>query len=197
MSVSKRFAPILLLISVVPTSALSQAPANNQNVHNLINELQTHRWEGPFVLALPLEWDLRFTEPMRQILELGSSAQEPLIEHIADSPIKDQIIMLLGGVGDERSVGPIINAMIGRKDLKSTPNSQQINLAANIALTNITVADVVWHYGGGLVRVEPPEDSKERWMKWWRRNVATFTAKSVIQSRHYSNYPNYGIYRQQ
>jgi hypothetical protein len=197
MSVSKRFVPMLLLISVVPTSALCQAPANNQVVHNLINELRSHRWEGPYLLALPLEWDLRFTAPMRHILEIGSSAQEPLIEHITDSPIKHQIIILLGGVGDERSVGPIINAMIGRKDLKSTPNSQPINLAANIALTNITVADVVWHYGGGVVQIEPPEDSKERWMKWWRRNVATFTVKSVTRSRRYSNYPNYGIYRQQ
>ncbi len=133
---------------------------------------------------------------MRRILEIGSPAQEALIENIKDTLIKDQIIILLGGVGDERSIGPIVNAMIGKKDLKSTPHSEQINLAANIALTNITVADVIWHHGGGIVQIDPPEDSKERWMKWWNKNKGNFAVKSITDSRNYSNYPNYGIYKQ-
>ena len=119
-----------------------------------------------------------------------------MIENIRDPLIKDQIIILLGGVGNERSVGPIIDAMIGKKDLKSTRNSEQINLAANIALTNITVADVIWHYGGGIVQIDPPEDSKGRWMKWWKKNEGNFAVKSITHSRNYSNYPNYGIHKQ-
>ena len=95
---------------------------------------------------------------MRRILEIGAPAQDALLENVNDPLIKDQIIILLGGVGDERSVGPIIKSMIRKKDHKSTPNSEQINLAANIALTNITVADVIWHHGGGVVRIDPPAD---------------------------------------
>jgi hypothetical protein len=87
--------------------------------------------------------------------------------------------------------------MIAKKDLKSTPDSEKINLAANIALTNITVADVIWHYGGGVVRIDPPGDSKERWKKWWKKNEGSFAVKSITRSRNYSNYPNYGIYKQQ
>jgi hypothetical protein len=117
-----------------------------------------------------------------------------LLDNINDAAIKDQIIILLGGVGDERSVGPIIKAMVQKKDLKSIPNSEQINLAANIALTNLTVADVIWHYGGGVVNVGPPKDSKERWMKWWKKHSG-FSVKTITQSRNYSNYPNYGIYK--
>ena len=90
---------------------------------------------------------------------------------------------------------PIIKAMIQKKDLKSVPNSRQINLSANIALTNITVADVIWHYGGGIVQVEPPKDSKDRWMKWWKSH-RNFAVKTITHSRNYSNYPNYGIYKQ-
>ena len=103
--------------------------------HSLICGLRTQRWEGPYAATIPLQWDLRLTEPMRRILEIGSPAQKALIENIRDPLIKDQIIILLGGLGDERSVGPIIDAMIRKKDLKSTPNSEQINLAANIALS--------------------------------------------------------------
>jgi hypothetical protein len=196
MSVPRQSALILLLVSVFPMSVLSQATAKDQDVRSLIYELRSYRWEGPYATALPLQWDLRLTEPMRQILEIGSPAQEALLENITDPLIKYQIIILLGGVGDERSIGPIIDAMIGKKDLKSTPSSEQINLAANIALTNITVADVVWHHGGGIVQIEPPQDSKERWMKWWKKNVGNFAVRSITHSRRYSNYPNYGIYKQ-
>jgi hypothetical protein len=186
----------LLLISVFsmthPLRVMSQEP----NMQSLIRELRAYRWEGPYAVAIPLQWDLQLTEPMRKILSIGSSAQNDLIDSINDPSLKAQIIILLGGVGDERSIGPIIDAMIREKDLKSTPNSEQINLAANIALTNITVADVIWHYGGGVVQIESPKDSKERWMKWWKKNRRNFAVKTITQSRNYSNYPNYGIYKQ-
>ena len=196
MSVPRQFALMLLLISVLPVNVFSQVAAKDQDVPSLICGLRTQRWEGPYAAMIPLQWDLRLTEPMRRILEIGSPAQEALIENIRDPLIKDQIIILLGGVGNERSVGPIIDAMIGKKDLKSTHNSEQINLAANIALTNITVADVIWHYGGGIVQIDPPEDSKGRWMKWWKKNEGNFAVKSITHSRNYSNYPNYGIHKQ-
>jgi len=165
------------------------------NVSKLIRDLHQHRWVGPAAVASPLQWDLNLTEPMREILEIGAPAQLELIDNINDPLIKDQVIILLGGVGDERAVGPIIRAMIQKEDLKSNPNSRQINLAANIALTNITVADVIWHHGGGIVQTEPPEDSSDRWQKWWEDH-SDFAVKNITTSRKYSNYPNYGIYKQ-
>jgi hypothetical protein len=185
----------LLVISLFPISIFSQA--KDENLRSLICELRNHRWEGPYAQSIPLHWDLRLTEPMRRILEIGPSAQNALIESLSDPLVKDQLIILLGGVGDERAVGPIINAMVGKKDLKTTPNSEQINLAANIGLTNITVADVIWHHGGGVVQIDPPQDSKERWMKWWKKNERTFAVNRITDSRNYSNYPNYGIHKQQ
>src|SRR5258705_7680962 len=196
MSLSKQFALTLVLLAVFPTNIFSQTAAKDQDVRSLIGELRSQRWEGPWAGSIPLSWDLQLTEPMRRIHEIGAPAQRALLENVNDPLIKDQIIILLGGVGDERSVGPIIKSMIIKKDLKPTPNSEQINLAANIALTNITVADVIWHHGGGVVRIDPPADSKERWMKWWKKNEGRFSVKSITQSRNYSNYPNYGIYKQ-
>ena len=190
-----KFALALILISAISMIHSVEVKGQESNIKNLIRDLHQHRWEGPSVMASPLQWDFQLTEPMRKILETGSGAQRDLIANINDPAIKDQIIILLGGVGDEHSIEPIIKAMIQKKDLKSVPNSQQINLAANIALTNITVADVIWHYGGGIVQVEPPKDSKERWMKWWK-NHRNFAVKTNTHSRNYSNYPNYGIYKQ-
>lgn len=181
----------LICLTMIHSSVMGQ----QQNIQSLIRDLHDHRWEGPHPVAIPLQWDLRLTEPMRRILEIGAPAQPDLLANINNPAIRDQIIILLGGVGDERAVGPIINAMISKKNLKSTPNSQQINLAANIALTNITVADVIWHYGGGVVQTEPPKDSKERWLKWQKRNP-DFAVRKITRDRNYSNYPNYGIYKQ-
>ena len=188
----------LALMGVCAFSIIQSVQALHQepNVQPLIRDLHNNRWEGPWPISIPLQWDLMLTEPMRKILEVGSPAQQDLINNINDSSITDQVIILLGGVGDERAIGPILNAMIAQKDVKSTPNWEQINLAANIALTNITVADVIWHHGGGVVRVDPPKDSKERWMKWRKKNPY-FAVRNITQSRNYSNYPNYGIYKQQ
>ena len=148
MSLPKQLALTFVLMSVLPMIVFSQTAASDENVRSLIRELRNNRWEGP-ISVIPLQWNLLLTEPMRKILEIGSPAQQALIDNISDPIIKDQVILLLGGVGDERSIDPIILAMIRKKDLKSTHNSEQINLVANIALTNITVADVIWHHGGG------------------------------------------------
>jgi hypothetical protein len=184
----------LAVICMPAFSMIHSSAVGQEHIRSLIRDLHDHRWEGPYPAAIPLEWDLRLTEPMRKILEIGPAAQQDLIANISDPAITDQIIILLGGVGDERSIRPIINAMIQKKALKSTPKSRQINLAANIALTNITVADVIWHYGGGIVETEPPKDSKERWMKWEKQHP-DFAVKTITRDRNYSNYPNYGIYR--
>jgi hypothetical protein len=166
-----------------------------QGVAELVAQLRKTPWRGPQAVASPLEWDFGFTEPMKNILEVGAPAQDVLIEALKDPSVRDQAIILLGGVGDERAVGPIISAMIDKKDLKRTPNAARINLAADIALTNITVADVIWHYGGGVVRAGAPADSKGRWSKWWKKNRDAFTVRGITRDRRYSNYPNYGIYR--
>ena len=164
-------------------------------VAELLAQLRTTEWRGPQAVASPLAWDFGFNEPMQKILDVGAPAQDALIEALKDPALRDKAIILLGGVGDERAVGPIIAAMVDKKGLKRTPNAARINLAADIALTNITVADVIWHYGGGVVSTAPPPDSKARWAKWWKKNRGSFTVRGITRDRRYSNYPNYGIYR--
>jgi hypothetical protein len=184
-----------LILLVSHAAAKPARQAGGQSVTELVGQLRTTPWRGPQAVASPLEWDFGFTEPMQKILDIGAPAQDALIEALKDTAVRDKAIILLGGVGDERAVGPIIAAMVEKKDLKRTPNAVRINLAADIALTNITVADVIWNYGGGVVRTDPLADSKGRWVKWWKKNGAAFTVRGVTHDRRYSNYPNYGLYR--
>jgi hypothetical protein len=110
-------------------------------------------------------------------------------------------MIVLGGVGDEGSVEPIIEAM---PNDGQAPEQKRLNLIANLALTNITVSDVVWHHGGGITVwhhgggitiPKCPENPKSCWASWWLKNKNTFSVTQT-PSRNYSNYPNYGIYQQ-
>jgi len=112
-----------------------------------------------------------------------------------DPPIADQLIILLGGVGDERAVKPIIDAMRRASSEASIERRNKLLIAGNVALINITVADVIWHHGGGVMVNACPTDPAACWEGWWRRNGATFRVEDIKQSRRHSNYQNYGIYR--
>jgi hypothetical protein len=146
------------------------------------------------MIAVPMTWRYDFTPPMQKLLEIGSRAQRPLLTKLSDAAIVDQVIVLLGGVGDEESVGPIIKAMRKALSDPSVEHRRRIVTVGNLALTNITVADVIWHHGGGIVVDRCPHHPARCWAAWWARNKATFRVRAITQSRRYSNYPNYGIY---
>lgn len=184
---------------IIPTAnteiVAAQITSKDSEIKSLIAKLSEKEWHGPEAIASPLTWEFNFSSPMCRILEIGNASQNDLLSELGNDRIKAQIIILLGGVGDEKSVEPIINSMVSESDIETTLNSLKINLSANIALTNITVADVIWHHGGGIVITRPPKNSKELWKNWWEKNKKTFTVKNITQSRNYSNYPDYGIYR--
>jgi len=140
----------------------------------------------------PTHWQFNFTEPMIRLLQVGPAAQKILLQYLNDQRIKDHVIILLGGVGDERSVGPIIDAMPNKGE---DAGQKRLNLIANLALTNITVSDVIWYHGGGFLVTKCPDNPKSCWGAWWLKNENTFKVTEA-PSRNYSNYPNYGIYQQ-
>jgi hypothetical protein len=80
---------------------------------------------------------------MKATLDLGPDAQEPLLEVIGAKEIRDQVIILLGGAGDERAVVPIIEAMKAAASDPLSERRRKTLMAGNLALTNITVADVI------------------------------------------------------
>lgn len=198
MNAARRIIIVIVAVLVVSTNLFSQKKETSKDIETrtLISELYAHPWAGAENSCSPMCWDFQFTQPMQKILENGSAAQDVLIENLKDEDIKDQIIILLGGVGDERAVEPIIKAMIAKNSIKKTPNAERINLSADLALTNITVSEVIWHHGGGIEVRRCPDNPKECWQKWWKKNKSTFTVNGITQSRNYSNYPGYGIYGQ-
>ena len=185
-----------LLLVVLCASTTTVQGQVRTHIDVLVSQLYQNPWRGAEIIGeSPTLWDFGLTEPMRKLLEVGNPSESFLIEKIGDPAVTDQVIFLLGGVGDETVILPIISAMVGEKDLHRTSNSKRVNRAANLALTNITVADVIWHHGGGVVIERCQGRQKECWQAWWKQNGSTFSISTIKQSRRYSNYPNYGIYR--
>lgn len=164
-------------------------------IQDLVEQLRHDQWTEPENISSPTFWVFSFTTPMRKILQAGPAAQDVLLKHLDDPEIKDHIIVLLGGVGDAKAVAPIIHAMADRNDARDNTYARKVNFVANLALTNITVADVIWHHGGGLTRDACPDDPKSCWYSWWIEHRDTFDVAKTTRSRNYSNYPSYGIYQ--
>ncbi len=184
----RTWATALLAVCVVMVFACGTcSAATPTKTQLLIKELETTPWAGPSNITIPTHWMFRFTRPMRAVLKIGHPAQDDLIAALDNPDILEQVIILLGGVGDERAVPHIIDKMTDKSDYG-------INLCANLALTNITVAAVIWHHGGGMPGPQP-EDPKKAWAEWWMQNAHSFRVKEITTSRRYSNYPDYGIYR--
>lgn len=195
MKLEIRIAFCFIFICVFSLSSFAQATDEDTEIRVLVTQLYQNPWRGAEIIGeSPTEWDFGLTEPIKKILKIGGPAQNILLEYINNPDIKDQIIFLLGGVGDEKSVEPIIKAMIPKSKMNTARNAEKINRAANLALTNITVADVIWHHGGGIVIERCRDNAKECWENWWKQNKKSFTVKGIKQSRNYSNYPGYGIY---
>jgi hypothetical protein len=121
-------------------------------LRDLIGQLRYDGWTEPENISNPTAWIFHFTPPMRQILQAGPAAQDVLLQYLDDYQVKAHIIFLLGGIGDGKAVGPIIQAMADRIEPWDNAYARKVNLVANLALTNITVGDVIWHHGGGITR---------------------------------------------
>ncbi len=65
---------------------------------------------------------------MLQILLAGPAAQDTLLKYVDDPEIKDQIIILLGGVGNEKAVDPTIHAMADREEAHDSAYEKKVNL---------------------------------------------------------------------
>lgn len=180
--------------SSIVVDSIAHSEIAEVDIQSLIGQLRLYRWNRPTSFN-PQFWEPNFTKPMLSILQSGGAAQDVLLQYLDDPQIKDQIIILLGGVGDEKSVGPIIRAMTGPESA-SEEDAKEINFIANLALTNITQSEAIWHHGGGMLLPPKPGEEKDRWTAWWAKNAGTFKVSTESGNRNYTNYPNYGIYRQ-
>jgi hypothetical protein len=192
----------LLLLSLlglsINLSAQNHKPVTEQEIQALIDKLNTQPWEGVVSLELPGKaMESQFTEPMKEIIRIGNPAQSTLLKNLSNPKLKIEMILLLGGVGDEASVKPLIDEFIGLGDPQPGMSREVMfrNICIKVALTNITAADLAAPTAIGTFYGERCP-TKACWEKWWEANKSTFSAKDVGKKRDQFFVPNYGIYSQ-
>jgi hypothetical protein len=158
-----------IVVHSIESNELSQ-----DAIEALVSQLKVVPWRGPENYCTPLCWSFAFTDPMIQILQAGSGAQAILLDHISDQGILDQVVMLLGGIGDERAIWPIIETLTDGSKATLDMKSKRLNLIGNVALTNLTVSEVIWHHGGGITIDACPTAVRSCWSKWWLERKDTF-----------------------
>jgi hypothetical protein len=164
-------------------------------IEGLVSQFKVVPWRGPENNCMSACWNFAFTDPMIQTLQTGRGAQSVLLDHLSDHAIQDQVVMLLGGVGDENVIWPIIETLTNGNEATLDARSNRLNLIGNVALTNLTVSEVIWHHGGGITIPRCPDTIRSCWSKWWLERKDKFKV-GVGGDRNYTNYPNYGIYEQ-
>jgi hypothetical protein len=120
-----------IVVHSIESNELSQ-----DAIEALVSQLKVVPWRGPENYCTPLCWNFAFTDPMIQILQAGIGAQEILFDHMSDQGIQDQVVMLLGGIGDERAIWPIIATLADGSAATLDTKSKRLNLIGNVALTN-------------------------------------------------------------
>ena len=179
----------------IAVRSIESSELSKDGIGALVSHLRVVPWRGPENHCSPMCWDFAFTDPMIQILQAGSGAQGVLLDHISDHDIQDQVVMLLGGIGNEKAISPIVETLTDVNETTLDARSKRLNLIGNLALTNLTVSEVIWHYGGGIPVQRCPTTPKSCWLAWWLDQKDTFKV-AIGGDRLYVNYPNYGIYAQ-
>lgn len=132
---------------------------------------------------------------MKEILKIGNPAQSTLLKNLSNPKFNNEIIILLGGVGDEAAVKPLIDKFVEDGDFRPSMDRKDIfrNISIKVALTNITAADLAAPTAIGTFYGERCP-TKACWGKWWEENKATFSVKNLGAKRDQFFVPNYGIY---
>ena len=179
----------------ITVRSMESSELDKDAIEGLVAELRAVPWRGPENYCHPMCWDFAFTDPMIRILQAGRGAQGVLLDHLNDRAIQDQVVMLLGGIGDETTIWPIIETLTDGDEARLDERSNRLNLVGNLALTNLTVSEVIWHHGGGMIVERCPDTTRSCWSKWWLDRKDSFKV-GIGGDRLYTNYPNYGIYAQ-
>ncbi len=89
-------------VDKLEVQSIASTAIDENQFRALIEQLRSDRWTDPENLGNPTMWEFHFTPPMIQILQAGPTAQDLLLQYLGDLQIKDHIIVLLGGIGDEK-----------------------------------------------------------------------------------------------
>ncbi len=128
-----------------------------------------------YAVIVPGGETIRFSVPLKALMFRGAEARAPLLAQMDDLAIRNEVVLALGAVGDEKTVAELISRYPrGPIDTKNRP-SVLTRVCFSYALCWLTGQSIDRsRYGTDL----KPNDA-EKWKDWWAANRDTFRVPAV------------------
>lgn len=171
------------IVAIVAASGVAAGENRGTDVRAEINKLYdpANRVScGPVVI--PGGELLRFSQPMINLIEMGEDARKPLHALVNDTRIQNEVVVILGAIGDKTSVPLLIEAYpetavkklppreIQTPDFYRDPAMLKI-ICFTYALTYLTGVPIGRTRWGADLKPE----NRRLWREWWKREEGSFT----------------------
>jgi hypothetical protein len=129
-----------------------------------------NRIRDDYGIVVPGGEIIRFSAPLRALMFRGEEARAPLLAQLDNPTIRNEVVLALGAVGDEKTVAELISRY------PRGPIDEQDRSAA---LTRVCFSYALcWLTGQPIDRsrygTDLKPDDAEKWKDWWAANRDTF-----------------------
>jgi hypothetical protein len=125
---------------------------------------------------------------MKALIRLGADALQPLHERLEDPRIQNEVVLILGAIGDRSTVPLLIDAYPnGRiaRDEVSGPDRLRV-ICFGFALSYLTGQSI----GRSREGADFNPSNRELWRAWWERDGPTFVVPATKPNASWvPNYP--------
>jgi hypothetical protein len=147
---------------------LEAAKLNEGDVEALVQQLyqQENKMEIHGI-SIPGGELLHFSAPMKKLIMLGERARARLQQYVADPRIQNEVSLVLGAIGNEKTVPLLIDVyplpIVGVKGEAETDSRHSNAVFMTFALTYLTNQPIGRSRGGADCKPE----NRNLWKAWW------------------------------
>jgi len=124
---------------------------------------------------------ISFSAPMLKLIMMGSAARQPLHRKITDKRIQNEVVLILGAIGDESTVEALINAY-PEIDIRRLPSDGEAYYTARFNIACMTHA-LTYLTGQPIGRSRAGADydlsNRRRWIEWWEQAKRGFRVQAT------------------
>jgi hypothetical protein len=136
-------------------------------LHESANKVQYHG------TMIPGGEMLAFSQPMKELIRLGDRARPSLHQHLADESIQNEVVLVLGAVGDRATVPLLIEAYPEddvRRLSSADPRWTKV-VCFTFALTYLTGQPI----GRSRWGADCDPGNRALWRRWWQVHGEAFS----------------------
>jgi HEAT repeat protein len=172
-------ATLLGLVSMGVTHLVIHSEDEDQptDVDRLIDQLREPRHKVHFVGGGMRGWEwLEYSPPMKKLIELGDEARVPLHHHLADERVRNEVVLILGSIGDDSTV-PLLIADYPEPPLpnapfdKANPDPGRLSI---VCFSHSLCALTRQYFDRGENGTDFTPGNRKKWQDWWDKSHKVF-----------------------